>query len=201
MNLSYAKEDRLIFVDIKSSEVSKYASNSMLATRISFMNEMANLCEKVGADIGSVRKIMSQDKRIGKEFLYPGLGYGGSCFPKDIKAIIDVGRQNGIEMDLCSSVDKVNMNQRNKFFDKIQNYFKDLKGLKFAVWGLSFKPNTDDLREAPSVDIINKLLQHGAQISVNDPASMENFKEIFNDKVEYFENNFDALDDADCLVT
>ena len=194
------KEDRLIFVDIKSSEVSKYASNSMLATRISFMNEMANLCEKVGADIGSVRKIMSQDKRIGKEFLYPGLGYGGSCFPKDIKAIIDVGRQNGIEMDLCSSVDKVNMNQRNKFFDKIQNYFKDLKGLKFAVWGLSFKPNTDDLREAPSVDIINKLLQHGAQISVNDPASMENFKDIFNDKVEYFENNFDALDDADCLV-
>ena len=194
------KEDRLIFVDIKSSEVSKYASNSMLATRISFMNEMANLCEKVGADISNVRKIMSQDKRIGKEFLYPGLGYGGSCFPKDVKAIIDVGKKNDLEMNLCSAVDKVNINQRFKFFDKIKDFFECLNGKNCAVWGLSFKPNTDDIREAPSVDIVEKLIDEGVNINVNDPVAMENFKKRFGKKVRYFNNNYDALIDVDFLV-
>tara|TARA_B100000676_G_scaffold41748_3_gene39745 strand:- start:3474 stop:4784 length:1311 start_codon:yes stop_codon:yes gene_type:complete len=194
------KEDRLIFVDIKSSEVSKYASNSMLATRISFMNEMANLCEKVGADISNVRKIMSHDKRIGKEFLYPGLGYGGSCFPKDVKAIIEVGKNFGVPMDLCSSVDKVNNLQREIFFNKIKEYFKDLKGLNISIWGLSFKPNTDDIREAPSINVINNLLDNGANISVNDPVAMDNFKKVFGDKIKYSENNYDILENSDCLV-
>ena len=194
------KEDRLIFVDIKSSEVSKYASNSMLATRISFMNEMANLCEKVGADISNVRKIMSQDKRIGNEFLYPGLGYGGSCFPKDVKAIIDVGKKNDLEMNLCSAVDKVNIHQRFKFFNKIKDFFGTLNGKTCAVWGLSFKPNTDDIREAPSVDIVEKLIDEGVSINVNDPVAMENFKKRFGKKVLYFNNNYDALIDVDFLV-
>ena len=194
------KEDRIVFVDIKSSEVSKYASNSMLATRISFMNEIANLCEEVGADIGNVRKIMSRDKRIGKEFLYPGLGYGGSCFPKDIKALIEVGKSNNINMDLCSSVDKVNIDQREIFFNKIKSYFKSLKGLNFAIWGLSFKPNTDDIREAPSIDIVKSLLENGAKISVTDPAAINNFKDLFGDKIQYFENNFDVLNGANCLI-
>ena len=170
------KEDRLIFVDIKSSEVSKYASNSMLATRISFMNEMANLCEKVGADISNVRKIMSQDKRIGKEFLYPGLGYGGSCFPKDVKAIIDVGKKNNLEMNLCSAVDKVNISQRFNFFNKIKTFFGTLEGKTCAIWGLSFKPNTDDIREAPSVDIVQKLIDEKVNINANDPVAMDNFE-------------------------
>ncbi|NSW98755.1 UDP-glucose/GDP-mannose dehydrogenase family protein [bacterium] len=194
------KEDRLIFVDIKSSEVSKYASNSMLATRISFMNEMANLCEKVGADISNVRKIMSQDKRIGKEFLYPGLGYGGSCFPKDVKAIIDVGKKNNLEMNLCSAVDKVNISQRFNFFNKIKTFFGTLEGKTCAIWGLSFKPNTDDIREAPSVDIVQKLIDEKVNINANDPVAMDNFEKRFGKKIKYFKNNYDALKDVDFLV-
>ena len=194
------KEDRLIFVDIKSSEVSKYASNSMLATRISFMNEMANLCEKVGADISNVRKIMSQDKRIGKEFLYPGLGYGGSCFPKDVKAIIDVGKKNNLEMNLCSAVDKVNISQRFNFFNKIKTFFGTLEGKTCAIWGLSFKPNTDDIREAPSVDIVQKLIDEKVNINANDPVAMNNFKKRFGKKIKYFKNNYAALKDVDFLV-
>ena len=143
------------------------------------MNEMANLCEKVGADISNVRKIMSQDKRIGKEFLYPGLGYGGSCFPKDVKAIIDVGKKNNLEMNLCSAVDKVNINQRSNFFNKIKTFFGTLEGKTCAIWGLSFKPNTDD---------------------ANDPVAMDNFEKRFGKKIKYFKNNYDALKHVDFLV-
>jgi len=194
------KEDRLICVDIQSSEISKYASNAMLATRISFINEIANLCEKVGASISSVRRIMSQDQRIGKHFIFPGLGYGGSCFPKDIKALIGIAKENEIDLELCRAVDNVNNLQRQKFFEKIKNYFKDLKNKKFAIWGLSFKPNTDDIREAPSIDIINNLIRFGAKINAHDPVAIKNFKELFNENIEYFSDNYDTLKDCDALI-
>ncbi len=194
------KEDRLTCVDIQSSELSKYASNAMLATRISFINEIANLCEKVGANVGSVRRIMSQDRRIGKDFIFPGLGYGGSCFPKDVRALIDIARQNSIDLELCRAVDNVNNMQRQRFFEKIKTYFADLKNKKFAVWGLSFKPNTDDIREAPSIDIINNLIRSGARINAHDPVAMENFKEIVGENVKFFLDSYDTLKDCDALI-
>ena len=194
------KEFRLVVVDIKSSELSKYASNAMLATRISFINEVANLCEKVGADIESVRKIMSEDKRIGKHFIFPGLGYGGSCFPKDVKSLIDIGKQNLVDMTVCSSVDKVNSNQRKIFIDKIKNYFGKIQGKRFAVWGLSFKPNTDDIREAPSIDIIRDLISEGAHINAHDPVASTNFKQLFNENIKFYSDSYDILDGSDALI-
>lgn len=194
------KEVRLVVVDIRSSELSKYAANAMLATRISFINEIANLCEKVGADIESVRKIMSEDKRIGKHFIFPGLGYGGSCFPKDVKSLIDIGKQNSTSMVICNAVDNVNSNQRINFFKKIESYFKVLSGKKFAFWGLSFKPNTDDIREAPSIDIARSLLGSGANINAHDPVASENFKELFSDSITFSDDNYGILKDCDALI-
>ena len=194
------KEFRLVVVDIKSSELSKYASNAMLATRISFINEIANLCEKVGADIESVRKIMSEDKRIGRHFIFPGLGYGGSCFPKDVKSLIDIGKQNSAKMELCSAVDNVNANQRINFFKKIEQYFGDLKNKKFALWGLSFKPNTDDIREAPSIDIARFLLGAGARLVAHDPVAVNNFSDLFSDSITFSDDNYSILKDCDALI-
>ncbi len=194
------KEFRLVVVDIRSSELSKYASNAMLATRISFINEIANLCEKVGADIESVRKIMSEDKRIGKHFIFPGLGYGGSCFPKDVKSLIDIGKQNLTEMKVCSAVDNVNANQRVNFLAKIDKYFDGLKNRKFALWGLSFKPNTDDIREAPSIDIAKSLIDSGANVYAHDPVASDNFKELFSNSIVFSDDNYKILKDCDALI-
>lgn len=194
-------QDRAIIVSIRSSELSKYASNAMLATRISFMNEVAKLCELVGADVSDVRSVMGSDKRIGRHFLYPGLGYGGSCFPKDVRALVNTAKENSYDLKICGSVDDVNNEQRIHFLDKIKNYFKDeIKNKKIGIWGLSFKPNTDDIREAPSLFLIEKLLELGAVISVHDPSSMHHVKEIFGDRIEYSKTNYDACKDKDALV-
>ena len=194
-------QDRAIIVSIRSSELSKYASNAMLATRISFMNEVAQLCELVGADVSDVRSVMGSDKRIGRHFLYPGLGYGGSCFPKDVRALVNTAKENSYDLKICSSVDEVNNDQRIHFFDKINNYFNsDIKGKKIGIWGLSFKPNTDDIREAPSLFLIEKLLDMGAKVAVHDPSSMHHVKEIFGDRIKYTKTNYDACKEKDALV-
>jgi UDPglucose 6-dehydrogenase len=191
----------IIEMDIKSAEVTKYAANSYLATRITFMNELANFCEKSGANVDLVRKGMGSDTRIGKRFLFPGIGYGGSCFPKDVNALIKTSLDFGSELKLLTLVDKINKEQRLRFFTKILNHFNgDLKGKKFAVWGLAFKPNTDDMREAPSVPVINLLLDSGARVSAFDPASMENAKFYLNDSIEYAQNMYDALPESDALI-
>ncbi len=193
--------DKAVIVSIRSSELSKYASNAMLATRISFMNEMANLCEKVGADVSEVRTVMGFDRRIGRHFLYAGIGYGGSCFPKDVKALINTARKFDYELKVCKAVDEVNNLQRVLFFNKILDYFGgDIEGKFFGVWGLSFKANTDDIREAPSLFIIDNLLKHKAKVIVHDPSAMDNVKKIFNSKVEYAESNYDACRGVDALV-
>lgn len=191
----------IIEMDIKSAEVTKYAANSYLATRITFMNELANFCEKTGANVDLVRKGMGSDTRIGKRFLFPGIGYGGSCFPKDVNALIKTSLDYNSELTLLTLVDKINKEQRLRFFNKIKNHFNgDLKGKKFAAWGLAFKPNTDDMREAPSVPIIKMLLDSGAKVKAFDPASMENAKFYLNDKIEYAQNMYEALPDSDALI-
>lgn len=191
----------IIEMDIRSAEVTKYAANSYLATRITFMNELANFCEKSGANVDLVRKGMGSDTRIGKRFLFPGIGYGGSCFPKDVNALIKTSLDFGSELKLLTLVDKINKEQRLRFFTKILNHFNgDLKGKKFAVWGLAFKPNTDDMREAPSVPVINLLLEGGARVRAFDPASMENAKFYLNDSIEYAQNMYDALPESDALI-
>lgn len=191
----------IIEMDIKSAEVTKYAANSYLATRITFMNELANFCEKSGANVDLVRKGMGSDTRIGKRFLFPGIGYGGSCFPKDVNALIKTSIDFGSELKLLTLVDKINKEQRLRFFTKILNHFNgDLKVKKFAVWGLAFKPNTDDMREAPSVPVINLLLDSGARVKAFDPASMENAKFYLKDKIEYAQNMYDALPESDALI-
>lgn len=191
----------IIEMDPFSSEVTKYAANSYLAMRITFMNELANFCEAVGANVDLVRKGMGSDTRIGKRFLFAGIGYGGSCFPKDVNALIKTSIDRGSEMKLLTLVDKVNKAQKTVIVDKILKYFNnDLKGKKFAVWGLSFKPNTDDMREAPSLVIINKLLELGAQVSAYDPAAVENAKFYLGDSIQYVENQYDALKDAEALL-
>ena len=193
--------DRAIIISIKSSELSKYASNAMLATRISFMNEIANLCEIVGANVDEIRHVMGTDKRIGKHYLYPGLGYGGSCFPKDVKALIYTGDSEEYDLKVCKSVDHTNDLQREVFFKKIYNYFHgDLKNKRIGTWGLSFKPNTDDIREAPSIFIINKLLENSAVVTVHDPCANGNVREIFGDKLFYVDSSYDVCTDADALV-
>lgn len=192
--------NKLIFMDNKSAELTKYAANSFLATKISFMNEIANLCEKVGADSDMVRIGMASDQRIGNKFLFPGIGYGGSCFPKDVKALINTGHEYDVDMLIMKAVNEVNKNQRNKFVQKIVKYFGDIKGKTFAVWGLSFKPKTNDMREAPSITIINSLLQQGAKIQAYDPKAIETAKLYLGDKIIYTENAYAALKSADALL-
>ena len=193
--------NRVIVMDVKSAEMTKYAANSFLATKISFMNEIANLCEKVGADAEMVRVGMSTDSRIGNKFLFPGLGYGVSCFPKDVKALIKTGLDNDCDMSIITAADNTNKRQRNVFIDKIINYFgEDLSGKTFAVWGLAFKPKTDDLREAPSVTIINELLKRGAKIKAFDPKAMETAKFYLGDRITYSKNAYETLENADAML-
>lgn len=193
--------DRAIVVSIRSSELAKYTANAMLATRISFMNDIANLCELVDADISEVRVAIGSDGRIGRHFLFPGIGYGGSCFPKDVKALISTGTNLGYDLKVCRATDEVNTRQKELFWEKIESHFGgDLKGKKVGVWGISFKPETDDIREAPSVYIIDKLISAGAEVTVHDPVAIENAKKHFGEKVFYGESNYDACKDADALV-
>ena len=192
---------RVIFMDIPSAEMTKYAANSMLATRISFMNDIANLCELVGANVNMVRSGIGSDTRIGRKFLYAGCGYGGSCFPKDVKALIKTAEQNGSEMRVLKAVEEVNERQKGILFDKLNDYFKgDLKGKTIALWGLAFKPETDDMREAPSLVLIDKLLAAGCNVRVYDPASMEEAKRRLGDIVYYAKDMYDALLDSDALM-
>ncbi len=193
--------NRVIVMDVESAEMTKYASNSFLATKISFMNEIAQLCEKVGANAEMVRVGMSTDSRIGNKFLFPGLGYGGSCFPKDVKALIKTGIDNGIDMNIIKSADETNKLQRKLFIDKIVSHFgENLSDKTFAVWGLAFKPKTDDMREAPAITIINELLNRGAKIQAYDPKAMESAKYHFQDKIIYSKTSYEALKNADALL-
>ncbi len=191
----------VITMDERSAEMVKYASNSFLAVKISFANEIANICEAVGADASLVRLGMCADTRIGTKFLYPGIGYGGSCFPKDIKALIKTAEQNNTGCEILKAADKTNKNQRIKFVNKIlKKYGTNLSDKTFAVWGLSFKPKTNDMREAPSITIINKLLESGAKIRAYDPKAAESAKKIFGDKIIYSESSYEALEGADALI-
>ncbi|MDY9918321.1 MULTISPECIES: UDP-glucose/GDP-mannose dehydrogenase family protein [Proteiniphilum] len=192
---------RVIFMDILSSEMTKYAANAMLATRISFMNDVANLCELVGADVNMVRRGIGSDSRIGRSFLYPGCGYGGSCFPKDIRAFIKVGEAFGYEMKLLKAVETVNNNQKNILFQKFNHHFNgDIKNKTVAVWGLSFKPETDDMREAPSLTLINSLLEAGVVVKAYDPAAMNEAHKYLNNKIYYATDIYDAVQGADALI-
>ena len=193
--------NRVIVMDVKSAEMTKYAANSFLATKISFMNEIANLCEKIGANAEMVRVGISTDSRIGNKFLFPGLGYGGSCFPKDVKALIKTGTEFGCDMSIIKSADDTNKKQRKLFVDKIINKFgEDLTGKTFAVWGLAFKPKTNDMREAPAITIINDLLKRGAKILAYDPKAIEEAKFYFQDRITYAKNSYDALSNCDCML-
>lgn len=193
--------ERLIFTDIPSAEMIKYAANSMLATRISFMNDIANLCELVGADVNMVRKGIGADTRIGRKFLYPGCGYGGSCFPKDVKALIKTASQAGYDMKVLRAVEEVNESQKSILFDKlVQEFGPDLSGRTVAIWGLAFKPETDDMREAPSLVIIEKLLKAGAKVNVYDPVAMTECQRKLGNKVNYAEDMYAAALDADALL-
>ena len=192
---------RVIFMDIPSAEMTKYAANSMLATRISFMNEIANLCELVGADVNMVRSGIGSDTRIGRKFLYPGIGYGGSCFPKDVKALIKTAELNGYPMQVLRAVEEVNELQKSVLFDKLVKQFNDnLKDKTIALWGLAFKPETDDMREAPALVLIDKLLKAGCQIRAYDPAAMQECKRRIGDSVYYACDMYDAVLDADALM-
>ena len=193
--------ERMIFTDIPSAEMIKYAANSMLATRISFMNDIANLCEIVGADVNMVRKGIGSDTRIGRKFLYPGIGYGGSCFPKDVKALIHTAAQNGYDMRVLKAVEEVNQLQKAILFHKLSDYYKgDLKGKTIALWGLAFKPQTDDMREAPSLVIIDLLLKAGANVRVFDPVAMEECRRRIGNSVTYCRDMYEAADNADALL-
>ncbi len=193
--------DRMIFTDIPSAEMIKYAANSMLATRISFMNDIANLCELVGANVNMVRKGIGSDSRIGAKFLYPGCGYGGSCFPKDVKALIKTAEQNGYEMRVLKSVEEVNERQKTVLFDKFLKHFEgDVKGKIVAIWGLSFKPETDDMREAPALVLIDLLLKEGVTVKVYDPIAMDECKRRIGDKVIYCKDMYDATVNANALM-
>lgn len=191
----------VIIMDVKSAEMSKYAANSFLATKISFINELANICEKTGADVEQVRIGMSSDRRIGSQFLFPGLGYGGSCFPKDVKALIKVAQDSKIPSKLLEAADNINKKQREIFIDKIFKYFNgNLKGKTFALWGLAFKPRTNDMRESPALTIIHKLLEAGANIQAYDPKAMEEAKSIIGNSVKYAQSSYEALSNADALI-
>ena len=193
--------DRMIYTDIPSAEMIKYAANSMLATRISFMNDIANLCEIVGADVNMVRKGIGADNRIGKKFLYAGCGYGGSCFPKDVKALIKTGEQNGYSMRVLKAVEEVNDRQKGILYDKLSKHYNGkLRGLTIAIWGLAFKPDTDDMREAPSLVLIDKLISSGCNIKVYDPIAMSECKRRIGNSVVYCNDMYDAAVDADALM-
>lgn len=192
---------RVIFMDILSSEMTKYASNAMLATRISFMNDIANLCERVGADVNMVRRGIGSDTRIGKNFLYPGCGYGGSCFPKDVKAIIKVAENAGYEMSVLKAVEQVNENQKKILFQKFSEFFNGVvEGKTVAVWGLSFKPETDDVRDAPALQLIDSLLESNVNVRAYDPAAMDEARKRLNDKIYYAKDIYDAANNADALI-
>jgi len=191
----------IVFMDITSAEMTKYAANSMLATKISFMNDIANLCEVVGADVNMVRKGIGSDTRIGNKFIYPGAGYGGSCFPKDVKALIRTGDEYGRSLEILKAVEFVNDNQKGLIPSKVKDFFGNkLKGKKLGVWGLSFKPHTDDMREAPSLRIIGDLLKEGVEIRAYDPVATEEAKRILGDSIEYCEDKYEALVDCDGLI-
>ena len=191
----------VVFMDITSAEMTKYAANSMLATKISFMNDIANLCEIVGADVNSVRRGIGSDSRIGKKFIYPGTGYGGSCFPKDVKALIKTADEYSYNLRVLKAVEEVNDLQKSVLVTKLNKYFNyDLKGKTFALWGLAFKPQTDDMREAPSLVIVRKLLEAGAKVKAYDPVAIEEATRILGDKIEYGQDQYDVLIDSDALI-
>lgn len=191
----------IYIMDIPSAEMTKYAANAMLATKISFMNDIANLCEIMGADVNMVRKGIGSDARIGTKFIYPGVGYGGSCFPKDVKALIKTAKENKYDMRILNAVESVNENQKEVLFNKVKSHFAgSLKGKKFALWGLSFKPKTDDMREAPSLVIIEKLLKEGAKVVAYDPVAMHEAQRILGDSISYSNDMYDTLNGADALL-
>ncbi|WP_316824613.1 UDP-glucose/GDP-mannose dehydrogenase family protein [Pedobacter miscanthi] len=191
----------ILFMDERSSELTKYAANSFLATKITFMNEVANLCELVGADVDAVRKGIGSDERIGKRFLFPGVGYGGSCFPKDVQALVKSSDDHAYDFQILKSVMEVNERQKTILVDKVLKYYKgDIKGKHFALWGLAFKPETDDIREAPALYIIDALVKNGATVTVFDPEAMGNVKNLIGDQVNYAKNQYEALEGADALL-
>ena len=191
----------IYFMDEKSAEMTKYAANSFLATKISFMNEIANLCEITGAEVDKVRKGLSSDSRIGKRFLFPGIGYGGSCFPKDVIALINTANENKYDFKILKSVYDVNKKQVERFFSKImEHFYENLADKHFAVWGLAFKPNTDDVREAPAISLIEKLLKEGASVSAFDPEAIETTKAVLGDKIKYCKVSYETLENADALI-
>lgn len=191
----------LIEMDIKSAEMTKYASNAFLALKISYANEIANICENIGANAEMVRRGMCADKRIGKKFLFAGLGYGGSCFPKDVKALISLAKEKGYSAELLTATDNINLRQRYLFINKILKRYKgNVKGKRFALWGLAFKPDTNDMREAPAINIIEELLKAGAEISAFDPKASDTARDIFGNRIEYASCAYDALKDADALI-
>mgnify|MGYP003632247257 CR=1 FL=1 len=191
----------IIYMDERSAELTKYAANTFLATKITFMNEVANLCEIIGADVDMVRKGMGSDARIGNRFLYPGIGYGGSCFPKDVNALVKSSDETGYDFKILKSVLDINVKQKKSLIPKVSKYFDDkLKNKKIAVWGLAFKPNTDDIREAPAIDVINELLLQDVQISSYDPEAMSNTEKLYGNKINFASNAYEALKEADCLL-
>ena len=190
----------LIIMDEKSAELTKYAANSFLATKITFMNEVANFCEIVGADVDKVREGIGSDSRIGHRFLYPGIGFGGSCFPKDVSALLKSGNEVGYNFSIIDAVLEVNDRQKTKIFDKVINHYGDLKGKHFALWGLAFKPDTDDIREAPALYLIDKLINAGATVTAFDPEAMDNIKSEIGDRINYASNQYEAVENADALL-
>ena len=193
--------NRMIFMDVKSAEMTKYVANAFLAAKISFINEMANICNKVGADIEQVRIGISTDNRIGNKFLFPGIGFGGSCFPKDVNALISVAKENNCGAYMLEAVRDVNVAQRELFVDKILKYYNgDISGKTFALWGLSFKPKTNDMREAPSITVIKLLLSYGAKVQAYDPQAMQTAKELFGETIVYSNSSYDAVENADALI-
>jgi len=190
----------IIFMDEKSAEMTKYAANAFLATKISFMNEIANLCDRVGANVDSVRAGIGTDSRIGKRFLFPGVGYGGSCFPKDVQALHRTAKANDYSFSILQSVMEVNQKQKFIIFEKIKAHFGDLSGKKIGLWGLAFKPNTDDIREAPALYTIDSLLKEGAKVKVYDPEAIQNVKKLYQDRIEYASDQYDCIEGADCLA-
>lgn len=191
----------IIFMDERSAELTKYAANAFLATKISFMNEIAQMCERLGADVDMVRKGIGSDERIGKRFLFPGIGYGGSCFPKDVKALVYSAKEVAYDFQILNAVMEVNENQKTHLVSKIKRYYNnDLTGKRFALWGLAFKPNTDDIREAPALEMISALLESGAAVCAFDPEAVNNVKNIFGDKICYGEAQYECLENADALI-
>ncbi len=197
----FKTNNRIMIMDVKSAEMTKYTANAFLSAKISFINEIANLCSKVGADIEQVRLGISSDSRIGNKFLFPGIGFGGSCFPKDVNALIATAKENGCDSKMLEAIRDVNVNQRRIFINKILDYYKgNIKGKTFAIWGLSFKPKTNDMREAPSIDIINGLIEYGAEIRAYDPQAMNNAKNIFGTKIEYMNSSYQTLENCNALI-